>query len=182
MGFWQPARRSSPPCRSPASSPSTSDNRFPRPARVYLFAADFQLSEFLALRHPAGCAPLPGSFSCRPTSTHENGGRQRRVHTLRSQHLAAGAQESPAGHRAFGCWPPTLGVEFHRRPSVGCCWIRGCFLVECPELPKLLAVRFSFRLPPLLRSFRFVSFSQNWFGFNTRQVTSAGPLGGLIQL
>src|SRR5712691_1145210 len=105
MGFWQPARRSSPPCRSPPPSPSMTDNRFPRPTRVYLFAADFQLSEFLAPRHPSGFAPLPESFSSRPTSTHENGGRQRRVRTHRSHHLATGAQELPARQRAIGCWP-----------------------------------------------------------------------------
>src|SRR5260370_34747515 len=133
MGSWQPARRSSHPRRMPASSPSTNDNRFPCPTRVYLFAADFQLSEFLVLRHPSGFGPLPGSFSCRPTSTHENGGRQRRVRTHCSHHLATGAQELPARHRAIGCWPLTLGVGLHRRPSAGCCWIRGCFLVECPE-------------------------------------------------
>src|SRR5260370_16777524 len=79
MGFLQPARRSSPPCRSPASSPSTTDNRFPRPTRGYLSSADFQLSEFLAPRHRSGFGPLPGSFSCRLTSPHENGGPQRRV-------------------------------------------------------------------------------------------------------
>src|SRR6266481_10108534 len=161
MGFWQPARRSSPLCRSPASSPSMTDNRFPRPTRVYLFAADFQLSEFLAPRHPSAFAPLPGSFSCRPTSMHENGERQRRVRTHRSHHLATGAQELPARRRAVRCWPPTLGVGLHQRPSACCCWIRGCFPAECPELPKLLAFLFSFRLSPLLRSFRFVSFSQN---------------------
>src|SRR6266571_386836 len=181
MGFWQPARRSSPPCRSPASSPSMTDNRFPRPTRGYLSSADFQLSEFLVPRHRSGFEPLPGSFSCQLTSTHENGGRQRRVRTHRSHRLATGAQELPARRRAIGCWPPTLGVGLHQRPSAGCCWIRECFPVECPESPKLLAVLFSFRLPPLLRSFRFVSFSQSWFGFNTRQVTRAGPLGGPIQ-
>src|SRR5260370_14572125 len=112
MGFLQPARRSSPPCRSPASSPSTTDFRFPRPTRGYLSSADFQLSEFLAPRHRSGFGPLPGSFSCRLTSTHENGGRPRRVRTHRLHHLATGAQELPATHRAIRSCPPfvALGV------------------------------------------------------------------------
>src|SRR5260370_33028548 len=140
------------------------ENRFARPTCGYLSSADFPLSAFLLPRPRSSFGSLPGSFSSRLTSTQENGGRQQRVRTHRSHHLATGAQELPARHRAIGCWPPTLGVGLHERPSAGCCWIRGCFPAECPELPKLLAVLFSFRLPPLLRSFRFVSFSQNWFG------------------
>jgi len=53
-------------------------------------------------------------------------------------------------------------IWLHRRPSAGCCWIRGCFPAECPELPKLLAVRFSFRLLPLLRDFDSSPFSSEF--------------------
>src|SRR5216684_6149277 len=137
------------------------------------------IGEAVAPSRPPPCGPLGSNLCCddredipsgpslgpsaevsqSPTRgrQRENGGRQRRVRTHRSHHLATGAQELPARHRAIGCWPPTLGVGLHRRPSAGCCWIRGCFLVECPEQRTPLEVLLSLHLLPLFRSFRFVS-------------------------
>lgn len=53
--------------------------------------------------------------------------------------------------------------------------------MECPEQRTPPEVLLSLHLLPLLRSFRFVPFSQNWFRFNTRRGNKSGPLSGLIR-
>src|SRR5260370_14858272 len=106
------------------------DNRFPRPTRGYLSSADFQLSEFLVPRHRSGFGPLPGSFSCRLTSTHENGGGQQRIRTHRSPHPATGAQELTARHPANGSLPPNLGHQNQPTHSPGSSLPREGILVD----------------------------------------------------
>jgi hypothetical protein len=90
--------------------------------------------------HDEGVRETRPSGEGHEASKRGNDARQPPIRRSGPHHLATGAPELPARHRAICCFPPAPGADHRQKPAAGCWRLRRCFLVGCPGSTKPLGL------------------------------------------